>query len=72
MHQAGFAGRRVRSGAVRLIQRFSSAPRPELPLPHAFPDGVYFERPDGALTLRSREGADGRRAHPRWRELPLV
>jgi hypothetical protein len=62
IRKAGFSAKRAHTGAVTLILRFGSAFDLNLHFHMLFLDGVYVERPDGSLALRSREGAHGRRA----------
>ena len=50
--KAGFNAKRAHTGAVTLIQRFSGALNLNLHFHMLFLDGVYVERPDGALSFR--------------------
>jgi hypothetical protein len=50
--KAGFNAKRARTGAVTLIQRFGGALNLNLHFHMLFLDGVYVERPDGALSFR--------------------
>ena len=47
--KAGCARETARTGAVTLIQRFGSALNLNIHFPMLFLDGVYVDRPDGAL-----------------------
>jgi hypothetical protein len=50
--KAGFSCKTAQAGAVTLIQRFGSALNLNIHYHMLFLDGVYIERPDGALRFR--------------------
>lgn len=50
--KAGFSRKTAQAGAVTLIQRFGSALNLNVHFHMLFLDGVYVERPDGALRFR--------------------
>jgi hypothetical protein len=53
VRKAGHTHQAARTGAVTLIQRFGGALNLNIHLHMLFLDGVYVERPDGAVRFRS-------------------